>query len=360
MRDEQIKQKIASFPRWHYRFDLKGNPTPIWQEEFINRHEQRKKYFFDPLVQLFGGSLAGKRVLDLGCNAGFWSLAAVRAGCDYVLGIDGRQMHIDQANFVFEVEEIERDRYDFVTGDLFASDLREFGRFDIVLCFGLMYHVSKHVDLMEKMEGVSDDVLLVDTALSKLPGSCLEFRRDLPDDPRSAVDRKLVMAPTWEAMRDLAQEFGYEVAVLKPDFDDYEGSKDYRRRRRAFLCAKHTDIQRARVEIEIEPPKMRPARQGRGKSGRQPVRASSEMDAREIHNLKGWMRQTDLALLELFSSRRWRLANAVGDVGRRILRKERGPTAEDRLLAIRNEFRDWARKSGENQKRGTQGPKKTQ
>jgi len=75
IQDEEIRQKIASFPRWHYRFDLKGNLTPIFEERFANRHEQRKKYFFDPLVQLFGGSLAGKRVLDLGCNAGFWSLS---------------------------------------------------------------------------------------------------------------------------------------------------------------------------------------------------------------------------------------------------------------------------------------------
>jgi 2-polyprenyl-3-methyl-5-hydroxy-6-metoxy-1,4-benzoquinol methylase len=137
MRDEEIRQRIASFQQWHYRFDLKGNLTSIFEKRFANRHEQRKRYFFDPLVQLFGGSLAGKRILDLGCNAGFWSLNAVRAGCDYVLGIDGRQMHVDQANFVLEVEEVERDKYDFVAGDLFKLDFREYGRFDIVLCLGL-------------------------------------------------------------------------------------------------------------------------------------------------------------------------------------------------------------------------------
>jgi 2-polyprenyl-3-methyl-5-hydroxy-6-metoxy-1,4-benzoquinol methylase len=61
-----------------------------------NSHEQRKCYFFGPLIELCGGSLKGKRVLDLGCSAGFWSLDAVESGCDFVLGIDGRQMQIDQ------------------------------------------------------------------------------------------------------------------------------------------------------------------------------------------------------------------------------------------------------------------------
>jgi tRNA (mo5U34)-methyltransferase len=110
MQDEEIRQKIASFPRWHYQFDLRGNHTPIHKQGRVNRHTQRKKHFFDPVVSLFGGSLEGKRVLDLACNAGYWSLAAIEAGADYVLGIEGRQMHVDQASFVFEVKEVERDR----------------------------------------------------------------------------------------------------------------------------------------------------------------------------------------------------------------------------------------------------------
>src|SRR5690606_28533614 len=93
MDQEQIRQKIASFPRWHYQFDLAGNLTPIFREKWIIRHRERKRYFFDPVVDLCGGSLKGKRVLDLGCNAGFWSLNAAEAGADFVLGVDGRQMH---------------------------------------------------------------------------------------------------------------------------------------------------------------------------------------------------------------------------------------------------------------------------
>lgn len=36
---------------------------------------------------------------------------AKSASYDFVMGIDGRQMHIDQANFVFKVKEIEASRY---------------------------------------------------------------------------------------------------------------------------------------------------------------------------------------------------------------------------------------------------------
>ena len=101
-----IEQRVASFPRWHYEMDLRGVKTPIFDPGKMVRHHKRREHLFGPLLDLTGGSLEGKRVLDLGCNAGFWSLAAIEADADFVLGIDGRQMHIDQASLVFEANDI--------------------------------------------------------------------------------------------------------------------------------------------------------------------------------------------------------------------------------------------------------------
>lgn len=343
MQGEEIRRKIASFPTWHYQLDLKGNLTPIHKEDRVNRHRQRKAYFFDPLVDLFGGSLAGKRVLDLGCNAGFWSLCAAEAGCDYVLGLDGRQMHVDQANLVFEVNEVEENRYDFVAANLFDVDLSSFGAFDIVLCLGLMYHISKPVDLMERIAQVNSDVLLIDTTLSTVPGSYLEIKHDRLDRVRHAVDYELVMHPTWEAVHDLARQFGYSTAALEPRFGDYEGAQDYRNgRRRAFLCAKQTDVSRVPAAVEQTPP-AKPAR---------PAAGPSEED-RDAARLSRWMRQTDAALSELFASRRWKLANTIGEARRRVLRRPHEPTAEDRLLEVVSRFRAWREETRRNpQRRG--------
>lgn len=338
MQGEEIRRRIASFPTWHYQLDLKGNLTPIHKEDRVNRHRQRKEYFFDPLVDMFGGSLAGKRVLDLGCNAGFWSLCAAEAGCDYVLGLDGRQMHVDQANFVFEVNEIEDERYDFVAANLFDVDLRAFGTFDVVLCLGLMYHISKPVDLMEKIAQVNSDVLLIDTTLSMVPGSYLEIKHDRLEKVRHAVDYELVMHPTWEAVHDLVRQFGYSSVALEPRFANYEGAYDYRNgRRRAFLCARLTDVSHVPAEIEQAPP-AKPAPAASGSSG-------TRDDARRLAR---WMQQTDAALSELFASRRWKLSNALGEARRRLSRRRPGPTAEDRLLEVMGKFRAWRQKTGRN------------
>jgi tRNA (mo5U34)-methyltransferase len=336
LQGEEIRRKIASFPTWHYQLDLKGNLTPIHKEDRVNRHRQRKEYFFDPLAEMFGGSLAGKRVLDLGCNAGFWSLCAAEAGCDYVLGLDGRQMHVDQANFVFEVNEIEADRYDFVAGNIFDVDLRRFGTFDVVLCLGLMYHISKPVDLLEKIAQVNSDVLVIDTTLCTLPGSYLEIKHDRLEKVRHAVDYELVMHPTWEAVHDLVRQFGYSAVALEPRFEDYEGAYDYRNgRRRAFLCAKQTDLSDVPTAVEQAPPA-------------KPAPSASGPQRDDARRLTRWMQQTDAGLSELFSSRRWKLASALGEARRRVSRKHREPTAEDRLLEVLGKFRAWRQKTERN------------
>ena len=49
MEPAELQQRIASFPRWHYRFEFDGGiETPVAYIGQINRHEQRRRYFFTP------------------------------------------------------------------------------------------------------------------------------------------------------------------------------------------------------------------------------------------------------------------------------------------------------------------------
>lgn len=250
---ETIAERVNAFERWHYGFDLNGVTTPIFDQDHLNRHAQRVGYFFDPLVELCGGSLSGLRVLDLGCNAGFWSLLSINHGCDFVLGIDGRQMHIDQANLVFDVNEVDPARYRFVHGNLFHSDMAAFGEFDIVLCLGLLYHVNKPVELFQRIAQVNTDVLVVDTALSPAVDSSFAVLYEDPDEPRHTVESGFVLHPSRLAVLDLARSHGYASLVLRPEMTDYTGAHDYLLgQRRAYICTKRTALHR--IEHLAEPP----------------------------------------------------------------------------------------------------------
>jgi SAM-dependent methyltransferase len=234
----ELQERIAEFPRWHYRFDFDGGvSTPVVDQGKVNRHEQRRRYFFDALLRVTDGSLAGRRVLDLGCNAGWWSLQAIDAGADFVLGVDVRQMHIDQAELVFAAKGVDRARYRFAQGDVFAHDFG--GRFDVVLCLGLLDHVAKPIELFERMAATGAELLVIDTELARASSSFFEVSRlEEPD-----AHGELVLVPTRDAVIEFAARYGYDAVALARNMSDYAGMEDYRRLRRlAFVCSRGASL----------------------------------------------------------------------------------------------------------------------
>lgn len=239
---DEIESEIKRLARWHYQIDLGVVTTPIYAKELINRHQQRKRYFFDPLAR--AGLFKGKRVLDLGCNAGFWALNAVEAGCDFVLGIDARPTHVEQANLVFGLRGVPPHKYRFVHDNIFTFQFGSCGgSFDIVLCLGILYHVCKPMELLEKVSEVNRDVLLIDSTVLNSNASVIELRHEPLEDPRMSADYELVFLPSPSAVHDMTAAAGYRCHTLEPRFDDWEGCDDFRGGDRyAFACAKRTDL----------------------------------------------------------------------------------------------------------------------
>jgi tRNA (mo5U34)-methyltransferase len=81
--------------------------------------------------------MSGKTVLDIGCNAGFYSIEMKRRGADRVVGIDFDDRYLDQARFAAEVK-----GQDIEFMKLSVYDVAELGeKFDVVLFMGVLYHL---------------------------------------------------------------------------------------------------------------------------------------------------------------------------------------------------------------------------
>lgn len=236
MTPEELEDRIDSFHAWQYRFELPGGvTTPVPDGRLILRQQERRRYFFEPMLSLLGGSLRGRRVLDLGCGAGFWALEAVRSGAEHVHGVDHDETALQQARLVFEASDVDPARYEFERGD--ALEAQVGGRFDVVLCLGLLNHVAKPVVLFERIAAASPDLIVLESELVTTSGSVFELA-DSADGRRSA-EHRLVLIPSRGAVHALAAELGFHSVALAPAMRDYTGLDDYRGgRRRAFVCAR--------------------------------------------------------------------------------------------------------------------------
>ncbi len=236
MEAQELERRIAAFPRWHYPFTFaNGVATPIPHRAMVNRQEQRRRYFFERLLELNGGSLRGRRVLDMGCNAGYFSLLAIEAGADYVLGVDGRQPYVEQAQLVFEANGINPSRYRFQQGDVLEYDPGE--DFDLVLCLGVMDRLAKPVELFERIAGVGAELVVIDTEVSRSRLALFEVATLY--DTSDVMGYPLVLIPSREALVDLARQLGFETVALALNITDFTGLSDYHRERRlAFICSK--------------------------------------------------------------------------------------------------------------------------
>jgi tRNA (mo5U34)-methyltransferase len=159
----QIRQRVEQLGPWFHNLELEGVPTA--PDHFLGDYPRIKfRHFADAIP----ADLAGKSVLDIGCNAGFYSLEMKRRGADRVLGIDFDDGYLAQARFAAEVEGA-----DIEFRKLSVYDVAALGeKFDIVIFMGVLYHlrhpllaldlIREHVaaDLMvfQSMQRGSSDV----------------------------------------------------------------------------------------------------------------------------------------------------------------------------------------------------------
>lgn len=211
---EAIREQVASFPYWHYAFDLGYGIVTQPGHGDANRQAQRLAHLFPPLLHLSGGSLHGLTVLDAGCNQGFWSIEAAKAGAQSVLGMDGRAEHVAAAHFVAAVLAVPN--VSFETLDVFDPALLQHEPFDVVLCLGLLYHVDRPLELLERLFALTRRWLVVDTSVVDVQAAVLHLLFEDPDDPRNAVGDGLVAVPSREAVERMLWHIGCQTVWRLP------------------------------------------------------------------------------------------------------------------------------------------------
>lgn len=100
-----------------------------------------------------------KTVLELGSLEGGHSFALARAASvERVVAIEARRKSIDNAKFVQGL--LNDKKVEFVEADLEKTDLARLGKFDAVLCSGILYHLPEPWKLVERCAAVAPRIFI--------------------------------------------------------------------------------------------------------------------------------------------------------------------------------------------------------
>lgn len=154
---DEIRQRVAELGDWFHNLDLRGVQTA--PDHFLGDYPRVKwQRFSDAIPE----DLSGKSVLDVGCNAGFYSIQMKRRGAERVVAIDTDEHYLAQAHFAAKVSNTE---IEFRNLSVYrVADLRE--RFDLVLFMGVLYHLRHPLLALELLhEHVVADLLVAQSLL---------------------------------------------------------------------------------------------------------------------------------------------------------------------------------------------------
>jgi glycosyltransferase involved in cell wall biosynthesis/SAM-dependent methyltransferase len=161
---QSLQTRVQSFPFWYHKIELPGGVvTPGgWPT-----HPDR---FSIP------ADLTGKRVLDVGAWDGYWTFEALKRGAKQVVAIDdfsdylGRLQERDRS--AWETFDLCRDAWGYSSErcqrlELSVYDVSEaiLGRFDVIFCFGTLYHLRHPLLALDKLAAICDREIYVESSI---------------------------------------------------------------------------------------------------------------------------------------------------------------------------------------------------
>jgi tRNA (mo5U34)-methyltransferase len=170
--DEDLRRGIEARGPWFHNINVNG----IWTapDHFLGDYPGAK---FRRFAHALPRNLSGKSVLDIGCNAGFYTIEMRRRGASRVLGIDYDDHYLEQARFASAA--LGLDGVEFAK--LSVYDVARLGeRFDLVVFMGVLYHLRHPLLALDLIrEHVAGDLMLFQS-MQRGSKHLIEIERDYP------------------------------------------------------------------------------------------------------------------------------------------------------------------------------------
>jgi tRNA (mo5U34)-methyltransferase len=174
-----IERRVRELGKWFHNLNLRGVQTA--PDHFLGDYPRFKWKNFSSAIP---ANLQGKTVLDIGCNAGFYSLEMKKRGAERVVGIDFDEIYLEQARFAAGVSDLDIEFRRLSVYDV--AELEE--KFDIVIFMGVLYHLRHPLLALDLIrEHVAADLLLFQSMQRGSAAVC-DTEEDYPFNERDIFE----------------------------------------------------------------------------------------------------------------------------------------------------------------------------
>lgn len=152
MTTDEIESRVRALGNWFHNIDLKGVKTA--PDHFLGDYPSVKWSGFRDAIP---SDLTGLSVLDIGCNAGFYSIEMKKRGARRVVAIDSEEDYLKQGRFAAAVNGMEIEFHNMNVYEV--PRLQE--RFDLVIFMGVLYHLRHPLLALDLLhDHVTKDLLV--------------------------------------------------------------------------------------------------------------------------------------------------------------------------------------------------------
>jgi tRNA (mo5U34)-methyltransferase len=152
----ELRKKIDSMGFWYHNIQLAPG---VWTNPARGDYPRSRWNVIEPYVP---ADLTGKSVLDLSCNAGFFSIEMKKRGASRVVGVERFGPTVKQAQLVTEVLGVD---IEIVHDDVYSFLWNNTETFDYVFYMGLFYHLRAPLFILDRVALVVREKLYFQTVL---------------------------------------------------------------------------------------------------------------------------------------------------------------------------------------------------
>jgi tRNA (mo5U34)-methyltransferase len=190
-----LRREIDALGPWFHNLHLPGGVQTV-PDHFIGGDFPRFKWL--EIQDSIPADLSGWRVLDVGCNAGFYSFELAKRGAS-VVAIDSDSTYLNQARWAARQFQLEA-RIEFREQGVYEL-ARSSERYDLVWFMGVFYHLRYPLLALDLLARRTRRLMVFQTLT--MPGQ--DVYEDTQDHP--ITEREPLLDPGWPKMAFIEHRF---------------------------------------------------------------------------------------------------------------------------------------------------------